>query len=341
MGVLALIRKEWFIIGIVLVILSAKVQPGFGVRGGPLKPEVTVAYVAVALIFFNSGLSLKTEELTSALLHVRLHLFVQSFTLVFFPVAIWLLLRVLAFTAIDQWLLRGLQTVSCMPPPVSSAVILTKAVGGNEAAAIFNSAFGSFLGIIVTPGLLLFFLGSSSSVPFSSIFSQLFMTVVVPLVLGQVCRSFLREFLDRRKPPFGTVSSAVLLMIIYTTFCDTFSNPSIQLDPTSLLLVVLIIFSIQIGFMLLTFAFSTRSGSGFTPADTVAIIFCSTHKSLTLGIPMLKIVFAGYQHLSLISVPLLIYHPAQILLGSILVPTIRTWMNSRQKEVKLTALQPV
>lgn len=32
-----------------------------------------------------------------------------------------------------------------MPPPVSSAVILTKAVGGNEAGAIFNSALGSFL----------------------------------------------------------------------------------------------------------------------------------------------------------------------------------------------------
>uniref|UniRef100_A0A665T9P6 Sodium/bile acid cotransporter n=1 Tax=Echeneis naucrates TaxID=173247 RepID=A0A665T9P6_ECHNA len=319
MGLLARIRKEWFIIGIVLVILSARLQPGFGVRGGPLKPEVTIAYIAVSLIFFNSGLSLKTEELTSALLHVRLHLFVQSFTLVFFPLAVWLLLQVLALTAIDQWLLRGLQTVSCMPPPVSSAVILTKAVGGNEAAAIFNSAFGSFL------------LGSSSSVPFSSIFSQLFMTVVVPLILGQVCRSFLREFLERRKPPFSAVSSAVLLMIIYTTFCDTFSNPNIELDPTSLMLVVLIIFSLQISFMLLTFAFSTRSGSGFSPADTVAIIFCSTHKSLTLGIPMLKIVFEGYEHLSLISVPLLIYHPAQILLGSILVPTIRSWMTSRQK----------
>lgn len=38
-----------------------------------------------------------------------------------------------------------LQVVGCMPPPVSSAVILTKAVGGNDAAAIFNSAFGSFL----------------------------------------------------------------------------------------------------------------------------------------------------------------------------------------------------
>lgn len=46
---------------------------------------------------------------------------------------------------------------------------------------------------------------------------------------------------------------------------------------------------------------------------------------------MLKIVFEGYEQLSLISVPLLIYHPAQILLGSVLVPTIRSWMTSRQK----------
>eukprot|EP00063_Salmo_salar_P037492 XP_014012327.1 PREDICTED: sodium/bile acid cotransporter 7 [Salmo salar] len=145
MGLLARIRKEWFIIGIVAVIVSAKLQPSFGLKGGPLRPEFTITYVAVSAIFFNSGLSLKTEELTSALLHVKLHLFVQSFTLVFFPVAMWLCIKILALTSINTWLLRGLQTVGCMPPPVSSAVILTKAVGGNEAAAIFNSAFGSFL----------------------------------------------------------------------------------------------------------------------------------------------------------------------------------------------------
>ncbi|XP_059891742.1 sodium/bile acid cotransporter 7 isoform X2 [Gadus macrocephalus] len=340
MGLLARIRKEWFIIGIVVVILSAKLQPSFGVKGGPLRPEYTVSYVAVSVIFFNSGLSLKSEELTSAVLHFRLHLLVQSFTLIFFPLAVWLLLKLLALTAINPWLLKGLQTVGCMPPPVSSAVILTKAVGGNEAAAIFNSAFGSFLlfrflsvlqGIVVTPVLLLLFLGSSSSVPFSSIFSQLFMTVVVPLLLGQLCRRFLRESLERRKLPFGAVSSFILLVIIYTTFCDTFSSPDVELEPTSLLVVVLTIFSIQLSFMLILFLFTRRSGSGFTPADTVAILFCSTHKSLTLGIPMLKIVFSGYQQLSLMSVPLLIYHPAQILLGSLLVPSFKAWMTSRQK----------
>ncbi|KAM5255699.1 sodium/bile acid cotransporter 7 isoform 5-T5 [Ctenodactylus gundi] len=308
MRLLERMRKGWFMIGIVLAIAAAKLQPSVGVNGGPLKPEITVSYIAVATIFFNSGLSLKTEELTSALVHLKLHLFIQIFTLAFFPATIWLFLQLLSITSINEWLLKGLQTVGCMPPPVSSAVILTKAVGGNEAAAIFNSAFGSFLGIVVTPLLLLLF----------------------------IVRRYIKDWLERKKPPFGAISSSVLLMIIYTTFCDTFSNPHIDLDKLSLVLILFIIVSVQLSFMVLTFIFSTRNNSGFTPADTVAIIFCSTHKSLTLGIPMLKIVFAGHEHLSLISVPLLIYHPAQILLGSVLVPTIKSWMVSRQKGVKLT-----
>ncbi|XP_023444013.1 sodium/bile acid cotransporter 7 isoform X5 [Dasypus novemcinctus] len=255
MGLLDRMRKEWFMLGIVLVIAGAKLKPSVGVNGGPLKPEITVTYIAVATIFFNSGLSLKTEELTSALMHLKLHLFVQIFTLAFFPATIWLFLQFLSITPINEWLLKGLQTVGCMPPPVSSAVILTKAVGGNEAAAIFNSAFGSFLGIIITPLLLLLF----------------------------IVRRYIKDWLERKKPPFGAVSSSVLLMIIYTTFCDTFSNPNIDLDKFSLIVIVFIIFSIQLSFMILTFIFSTRNNSGFTPADTVAIIFCSTHKSLTLG----------------------------------------------------------
>ncbi|XP_042684326.1 sodium/bile acid cotransporter 7 isoform X4 [Centrocercus urophasianus] len=295
MGLLERLRKEWFIAGIALVIAAARLEPAVGVKGGPLKPEITVTYIAVSAIFFNSGLSLKTEELTSALTHVKLHLFVQIFTLVFFPTAIWLFLQLLSITPINEWLLKGLQTVGCMPPPVSSAVILTKAVGGNE-------------GIVITPLLLLLF----------------------------IVRRYIKDWLERKKPPFGTISSCVLLMIIYTTFCDTFANPNIDLDKFSLIVIVFIIFSVQMSFMFLTFLFSTRDDSGFTPADTVAIVFCSTHKSLTLGIPMLKIVFAGYEHLSLISVPLLIYHPAQILLGSLLVPTIKSWMVSRQKALKLT-----
>ncbi|XP_023385999.1 sodium/bile acid cotransporter 7 isoform X7 [Pteropus alecto] len=61
MRLLERMRKEWFMIGIVLAIAGAKLEPSIGVNGGPLKPEITVSYIAVATIFFNSGLSLKTE----------------------------------------------------------------------------------------------------------------------------------------------------------------------------------------------------------------------------------------------------------------------------------------
>ena len=45
-----------------------------------------------------------------------------------------------------------------------------------------------------------------------------------------------------------------------------------------------------------------------------------------LGIPILKIVFTESPHLSAYSLPLLIYHPTQILLGSFLVPFLQTWV---------------
>ncbi|PKU29754.1 sodium bile acid cotransporter hypothetical protein [Limosa lapponica baueri] len=55
-----------------------------------------------------------------------------------------------------------------------------------------------------------------------------------------IVRRYIKDWLERKKPPFGTISSCVLLMIIYTTFCDTFANPNIDLDKFSLIIIVFI-----------------------------------------------------------------------------------------------------
>ena len=44
-----------------------------------------------------------------------------------------------------------------------SSAARAQAVGGNEAGAIFNSAFGSFLGVFVTPVLLLLLVDGTQS----------------------------------------------------------------------------------------------------------------------------------------------------------------------------------
>lgn len=336
MAFFGILRNNWFIIGIVIAIIFAKLYPDIGSKGGILKPEITVKYVAVFIIFFNSGLSLKTEEFTKAIFQVKIHAFIQGFTFILFPLLMQALATLLATGPFDRFLLEGLKVLGCMPPPVSSAVILTKAAVGNEAAAIFNSAFGSFLGIFVTPALILMVVGSRADVPVTTIISQLCLTVVVPLIAGQVLRRFVRVWLERRHIPFSTLGSAILLLIIYTTFCDTFSHKDFTIDAINLLSIVFLIVITQSLLLTVIFFVVSWKPLGFHAADCPALMFCATHKSLTLGIPIIKIVFSGDAAMSLMSIPLLVYHPTQILLGSLLVPSLRGWLATQPNRGSVT-----
>ena len=320
--------KHWFFIGVISVIVLAYVYPSFGVKGGPLRPEISVKIVGVSLIFLNSGLSIKTRDFTGALTKYDLHILIQSYTLIFVPFFINSISPLLQLLPLDKWIISGLQVVSCLPPPVSSAVILTKAIGGNEAASILNSALGSFLGVFFSPLLIYLSLGLTSAVPFFSIILSLSFTVLLPLVLGQLIRNFwLEDALDPYRPYLANFASCILLSIIYTAFCGTFHQGyAHDISLYSLLSIVLIELIMQVSLLSVAFILSTRLLVGFKRSDVICVLFCSTHKSLTLGIPMLGVMFGDTKDGVLYSIPLLVYHPMQILLGSLLVPVLREWV---------------
>ena len=321
--------KHWFFIGVVLVILLAYLDPSLGIKGGPLRPEISVKLVGVSLIFLNSGLSIRTEEFAGALSNYKLHLFIQSYTLVLIPLFANLMSPVLLRLPLDRWIISGLLVVSCLPPPVSSAVILTKAIGGNEAASILNSALGSFLGIFFSPFLIYLSLGLTSSVPFYSIVQTLALTVLLPLVMGQLLRFvWIENRLDPYKSYLTNFASSILLAIIYTAFCGTFHMGHVDsISLYSLLAIVLIELSLQISLLSLAFFISTKLLTGLKRDEVICVLFCSTHKSLTLGIPMLSAMFGDSREGVLYAVPLLVYHPMQILLGGLLVPYLKNWVS--------------
>ncbi|KAL0274923.1 UNVERIFIED_CONTAM: hypothetical protein PYX00_002942 [Menopon gallinae] len=317
------IKQNSFTIGILFMILLAEIAPWIGAQGGPLYPEITVKYLAVALIFFISGLTLEGSEFTEALRCFRLHVFIQTFSFFITPIIIqvFLFLFVKPF-GLNSWILKGIVTVGCMPPPVSSAVVLTKAVGGNEAAAIFNSAVGTFLGIVLTPILLLTHVGLASTLPVISILVQIIQTVILPIMIGQLTRLTVnRNFLSRI--PFSLAGQLALLFIIYTSFCDLFSQNDFTIDAHHIILTIFLVAVIQVILIFVSFKVSTflsKKKRVYTVEDVIAITFCSTHKSLTLGMPLLRTLYSGYSHLSQISLPLLVYHPIQLILGGFLVP---------------------
>eukprot|EP00613_Pedinella_sp_CCMP2098_P062404 CAMPEP_0171987056 /NCGR_PEP_ID=MMETSP0993-20121228/275191_1 /TAXON_ID=483369 /ORGANISM="non described non described, Strain CCMP2098" /LENGTH=889 /DNA_ID=CAMNT_0012639987 /DNA_START=90 /DNA_END=2760 /DNA_ORIENTATION=- len=264
--------KHWFLVCTALSIVLAQARPWLGSDFGPLKPQVTVKYGAIMSIFFISGVTMRTEAMWETFKDWRQHVFIQSFSLVASPLLVrCLLVPALRYGAagwMPEPLVQGFMVVGCMPPPVSTSVMLTKAAAGNEASAVFNSALGSFLGVVLTPLLLLWLVDPnatgeeaegelglldnggevSSPSPNSSrathdsgggetkgsdaalllnIMKELSVTVVAPLMAGQLLRShsktsFVGKAADQWKPQLGVFSSLTLLLIIYTTFCNTF-----------------------------------------------------------------------------------------------------------------------
>ncbi|XP_060533438.1 sodium/bile acid cotransporter 7-like [Cylas formicarius] len=325
------LKKNWLLVGILCCIFLAGIYPKLGSKEGPLNTEYSVKYGAVFLMFLISGLSLKTENIFHTFQQHKLHLFIQCFTFVFIPIFTRCFTTFLSTFGINSWILKGLVTVACMPPPVSSAVILTRAAQGNETAAIFNSVVGSFLGIIITPISLLFNLGSTTIVPLLSTVVQLSTTVLLPLLIGQAIK--ISTNFRSHKLPLNSVSQCALLFVIYTTFCDTFLVPETGLSALDVIITIFSVLLLQIALIILSFK-AAASSKFFSPSDIIAVVFCSTHKSLTLGIPILRIMFHGYSHLSQISLPLLVYHPTQIILGGLMVSQLKDWLHS-QKNKKL------
>lgn len=382
-GVGSALAQHSFLIGLVLTITLARVDPWLGSDNGPLYPRITMKYGAVVAIFMVSGLSMKSEQLKGAIAKVPIHVFVQGFTLGLFPVFMkYLVVPGLLQAGVPSVIAQGFLAMSCMPPPVSTAVILTKTVGGNEAAAIFNSALGSLLGVLVTPLELILLLDPNSPGEMNpkgralgangaedngrlgllmTVFLDLSYTVVVPLVIGQFLRPLLSDYVDAWKPKLSLFTSCTLLLVIYTTFCNTFCPPSgcesdsfvapfifpigvkertgaVEIkpvrDPLSVLSTRVMITSgvtviiVQALLMSIIFVVTTHFAEKFrlTRADIVAVIYCSVHKSLTIGVPVLKIVFAQHPSLSLLTMPILMYHPVQIVMGGLIAPSLRSWM---------------
>ncbi|KAG7163368.1 Sodium/bile acid cotransporter 7-like 1 [Homarus americanus] len=222
-----------------------------------------------------------------------------------------------------------------MPPPVSSAVILTKACGGNNAAAIFNSVVGSFLGLFLTPLSLRLWLGISASIPVTSTIVQLALTVLVPLTIGHLIRrTGYHRVLMPPGSPLGTLGQWMLLLIIYSTFCDMFRSAELEAVLPRVASAVLIVLFMQCTLLYVTWWISHRWLVGwFSRGDTLAIMFCSTHKSLTLGLPILRILVSEVSALGELALPLLVHHPLQMVLGGSLTPRLAAWAQHQIKRV--------
>jgi sodium/bile acid cotransporter 7 len=190
-------------------------------------------------------------------------------------------------------------------------VALTAAARGNVAAAVFNATLSSLLGVVLTPLWLSVVLGTSGqALPFGSVVLDLVLWLVVPLLVGQAARPFFGAFAARHKAGINVVDRLTILLLVYTSFCDSVKGGVWSSGAAPLAISLLA--SLLLLSLLLVITWWAGQACGFDRADRIAVLFCG---SLASGVPMARLIFGAQPGLALILLPIMIYHPLQLVVG--------------------------
>lgn len=305
-------KIDWFLVGMALAVAAAWMFPAPGASGGFLQPQL-LTKAGVALIFFLHGLSLSFTALKAGTLKWKLHLVVQTCTFVFFPLLGLGLLAVFG-RLLPADLRLGFFYLCVLPSTVSSSVALTAAAGGNVAAAVFNATLSSVLGIFITPlwvGWMLHTAGNP--MPLGPVILDLVVWLLLPLTAGQLARPWFANWAASHKPLINRIDRGTILLLVYTSFCESFKTGVWSGQGFGMVLITIA------GAFLMFYVVLWASGAAcdalkFAWPDRIAAVFCGSKKTLASGVPMAQLIFGAHPGLSFILLPIMIYHPLQLIL---------------------------
>ena len=313
--------RNWFLLGLIFAVALAWVFPQGGAGGGPLPVEQLVT-AGVIVIFLLQGLTLASEQVWQGLVRWRLHLFIQLFIFGVTPLlAIGLVVGVGGRLPAD--LAVGFVFLGALPTTISSALVFTTLAGGNITLALVNTTIANLAGILLTPlWVSAFARVQGGEVPLGPVILKIALLILLPLGVGQVLRPGLHRWADAQRKRFGMISSAIVLFIVYNAFCESVvsgfwlqTGPGVTFGAAGLV-------GIYFAAVMLLVLIAVRV-LRIKPGDGSAVVFCASHKTLAAGVPMAKLIFAGHPGLGLVLLPIMLYHPLQLIVGGALIGWFR------------------
>ncbi|MEZ0215752.1 MAG: bile acid:sodium symporter family protein [Rariglobus sp.] len=309
------LKFDWFLAGMAVAVGLAWIFPEAGAQGGWLHPQL-LNKAGVALIFFLNGMALSFAAMKAGAMRWPVHVTVQATTYVIFPLA-----GIALTAALGGWIAPELSVgfffLCAAPSTVSSSVAMTAAARGNVPVAIFNATLSSIIGIVVTPLLIGWQLHTSGTgVPLGKVILDLVLWLLLPLIAGQLSRPWLSGWAMNNKKLIQRVDRGTILFIIYTSFCDSIMRGIWSGRGEA----VLITFgaSLVLFYTVFYIVSGITKAAGFSSGDRIAAIFCGSKKSIAAGVPMAQLIFANDPRLGLILLPLMIYHPLQLVICGVI-----------------------
>ncbi|MDR9828471.1 bile acid:sodium symporter family protein, partial [Vibrio sp. FNV 38] len=310
------LKKEWFLVGMVVAILLETLTSELGRSGGVLHLDKLTG-IGVAIVFFLHGLGLSPKAIKAGMTNWKLHLFIQSMTFIAYPI-LWLVFGDVFLAYMPSALAFGFCYLLVLPSTISSSVAMTSIGKGNIPGAIFNASLSSIIGVFITPMLIQLFMGFEGvQIDLMDSVLSIAKLLFVPMIIGQILRPYLTAWVERHKALVNKVDKIVILLIVYNAFSDSIVNRVWSDFSIALLATSIIVCTIILLFMVNLIRWSSQRIK-FALPDEVASVFCGTKKTLAAGIPMANVIFAGDPSLGMILLPIMLYHPIQIFYCAVL-----------------------
>ena len=315
-----LLRKmasDWFLAGMLTAVLLAAAFPKFGAAGGAMHADVA-SDVGIFAVFFLHGLALSTRSLLAGLANVRLHLLVQALTFVVFPL-LYIPFKFAFGGVIPEGLMLGFLYLCALPSTISSSVAMTAIAKGNVPAAIFNATLSSLIGIVLTPAIIGLAMegGATGGLSLGQAMLNIATLLLLPFVLGQAARPIIGNLASRHKKYINTFDKLVILMLVYSSFCDSTASGLWRDNGLGVIFLTLAGAAV---FLAAALVISSRVAKwcGFSEEDRITAIFCGSKKTLASGVPMARLLFGAHPALGLIVLPIMFYHQLQLCVCSIM-----------------------
>ncbi|NBF39784.1 MAG: hypothetical protein GVY14_05155 [Spirochaetes bacterium] len=311
------LKRNWFPMTLVLSFIAGYVFRDIGVA---LNPESFGTYTVVIVIFLITGYTMPTEALVRGVTDLKLHLYMEIFIFVVFP------LYVLASTLLLGDLFRpevvaGLFALAVLPTTITSCTVFTQATNGNVAGTMFNAAFSNLVGVFLSPLLLSLMLQSTGrALPMdqlTGIFIRLGILMIIPIAIGQIMRRVYPAFSEKHGPVLRKSTSIAILLVVFFNVAAAavdeafMANLGTMGGPTVYLIISHLV--------LLALAWGGAKLFRLGRANEMSVIFTAPHKTLALGAPLVAIYFADRPEvIGIALLPVILYHLVELLVAGVL-----------------------
>jgi sodium/bile acid cotransporter 7 len=317
---LRVLRRHWFLLGLVLVLAAGFLRPHELAQLGRVELQAWV----VAAVLFLMALPLDATAMWRALSRPKAVLLAVGINFGLLPLTAW----AVSF-ALRPDLALGLLIVASIPTTQASCAVWTRRAGGNDAVAVMVTVVTNVFCFVFTPFWLTTMTGATVDIQPVKMMLDLCLVVVLPMVVAQLVRLYrpLGSWATEHKTPLGVLAQTGLLAMVFIGAVQAglkLASRAAPLAPADTATMLAAVCGVHLAMLYCGFSLGRLLGVPWE--DRIAVAFSGSQKTLMIG---LHLALSPAFNNGLAMLPMVAYHVCQLLLDALIAERLRARQASR------------